>query len=401
MLSDAMPGLRLLRSYRREWLRGDLVAGLVLAAYLLPAGLGDASLAGLPPEAGLYACLFAGLVFWLFCSSRHTAITVTSAISLLVGTSLGDLAGGDAARYAALASATALIVAALGLRGLAAARGEPRELHLRDGHDRLQDRGGPAPRQHAAAQAPRVQGQPRRLLGADGARPLAPRRDEPHVSRPRRGRAGPADPRQAAAAEPPGVAPRPRGRHRRRALPRPGGPRGGPPRRGAAGPARARPARDPPLRREPAPAPGHGVLPARGGGDRRDRADVRPQARLPARQQPGVPRAGRQQPGRRPRARLPGERRDVAVAGQRGRRRPHAPLGPRGLRPHGRGHPLPRLSPARPAAARARRHRAHGGQRALQAVRPPALVALQPSRVRRRGGGDPRRAGLRASCGAS
>ena len=111
---DAVPGSRLLRSYRLEWLRGDLVAGLVLAAYLLPAGLGDASLAGLPPEAGLYACLFAGLVFWLFCSSRHTAITVTSAISLLVGTSLGDLAGGDAARYAALASATALLVAALG-----------------------------------------------------------------------------------------------------------------------------------------------------------------------------------------------------------------------------------------------------------------------------------------------
>jgi MFS superfamily sulfate permease-like transporter len=115
MLSDAMPGLRLLRSYRREWLRGDLVAGLVLAAYLLPAGLGDASLAGLPPEAGLYACLFAGLVFWLFCSSRHTAVTVTSAISLLVGTSLGDLAGGEAGRYAALASTTALLVALLGL----------------------------------------------------------------------------------------------------------------------------------------------------------------------------------------------------------------------------------------------------------------------------------------------
>jgi len=115
MPSDAVPGLRLLRSYRPEWLRGDLVAGLVLAAYLLPAGLGDASLAGLPPEAGRYACLFAGLVFWLFCSSRHTAITVTSAISLLVGTSLGDLAGGDGARYAALASATALLVAALGL----------------------------------------------------------------------------------------------------------------------------------------------------------------------------------------------------------------------------------------------------------------------------------------------
>jgi high affinity sulfate transporter 1 len=94
-------------------LRGDLVAGVVLVAYLLPAGIGDASLAGLPPEAGLYSCLSAGLVFWLFCSSRHTAVTVTSAISLLVGSSLGDLAGGDSSRYAALAAATALLVAVL------------------------------------------------------------------------------------------------------------------------------------------------------------------------------------------------------------------------------------------------------------------------------------------------
>ena len=115
MLSGSLPGLRQLRDYQGAWLRGDVVAGVVLAAYLLPAGLGDASLAGLPPEAGLYSCLFGGLVFWLFCSSRHTAVTVTSAISLLVGTSLGDLAGGDVARYAALASATALLVAALGL----------------------------------------------------------------------------------------------------------------------------------------------------------------------------------------------------------------------------------------------------------------------------------------------
>ena len=80
-----VPGLRWIRTYKRAWLRGDLVAGLILAAYLLPAGLADASLANLSPSAGLYACLFSGLVFWLFCSSRSTAITVTSAISLLVG----------------------------------------------------------------------------------------------------------------------------------------------------------------------------------------------------------------------------------------------------------------------------------------------------------------------------
>lgn len=108
-----MPALNWLRQYRPEWLRGDLVAGITLAAYLLPAGLGDASLANLPPEAGLYACLFGGLVFWLFCSSRHTAITVTSAISLLIGASLGEIAGGDTTRFGALASGTALLVAVI------------------------------------------------------------------------------------------------------------------------------------------------------------------------------------------------------------------------------------------------------------------------------------------------
>src|SRR5262245_49109371 len=113
MVSDALSGLRLLRSQPRGDLRRDLVAGVVLAAYMLPAGIGDASLAGLPPEAGIYSCLFAGLVFWLFCSSRHTAVTGTSAISLVVGVSLGPLAQGDPVRHAALASAVALLVAGL------------------------------------------------------------------------------------------------------------------------------------------------------------------------------------------------------------------------------------------------------------------------------------------------
>jgi SulP family sulfate permease len=102
----------------REWfpgytaaaLRPDLVAGLTLAAYLLPAGIGDASLAGLPPEAGLYACLFSGVIFWIFCSSRHTVITVTSALSLLTGASVAELSGGDPARHAALAACLALMV---------------------------------------------------------------------------------------------------------------------------------------------------------------------------------------------------------------------------------------------------------------------------------------------------
>src|ERR1044072_6222121 len=109
-----IPARAWLATYHRTWLRGDVIAGITLAAYLLPSAIGDASLAGLPPQAGLYACLFGGLVFWIFCSSRHTAIAVTSAISLLMGATLGEIAGSDPTRYAALASATALIVAALG-----------------------------------------------------------------------------------------------------------------------------------------------------------------------------------------------------------------------------------------------------------------------------------------------
>ena len=105
-LARVIPAFGWLRVYDRSWLRGDFFAGITLAAYLLPAGLGDASLANLPPEAGLYACLFGGLVFWLFCSSRHTVVTVTSAISLLTGASLGEIAGGDTTRFGALAAGT-------------------------------------------------------------------------------------------------------------------------------------------------------------------------------------------------------------------------------------------------------------------------------------------------------
>jgi high affinity sulfate transporter 1 len=105
-----IPALIWLRVYNRSWLRSDVIAGITLAAYLLPAALGDASLANLPPQAGLYACLFGGFVFWLFCSSRYTAASVTSAISLVIGSSLGEITGGNTMRFGALAAATALLV---------------------------------------------------------------------------------------------------------------------------------------------------------------------------------------------------------------------------------------------------------------------------------------------------
>src|SRR3982751_1214049 len=113
--SRALPVLQWMSEYQRAWLRPDLVAGLTLAAYLLPAGIGDASLAGLPPEAGLYACLFSGVGFWLFCSSKQTVITVTSALSLLIGASIGELSAGDPSRHAALAACPALLMGVIAI----------------------------------------------------------------------------------------------------------------------------------------------------------------------------------------------------------------------------------------------------------------------------------------------
>ena len=109
----AIPAVGWLRSYQPGWFALDLLAGVTLAAYLLPAALGDASLANLPPEAGLYACLFGGLVFWIFCASRQTALSVTSAISVVVGASLGEITGGNLMRFGTFAAATALLVAAI------------------------------------------------------------------------------------------------------------------------------------------------------------------------------------------------------------------------------------------------------------------------------------------------
>src|SRR6266404_7498530 len=108
--SRVFPAISWLRHYEHGWFRPDVAAGVTLAAYLLPSALADASLAGLPAQAGLYAVLFSGLVFWLFCSSRHTAVSVTSAISLLIGSSLAGIANGDSSRFSALAAGTAMLV---------------------------------------------------------------------------------------------------------------------------------------------------------------------------------------------------------------------------------------------------------------------------------------------------
>lgn len=109
------PPAQWLPTYRAKWLALDAVAGVTLAAYAIPVSLAYASLAGLPPQYGIYCYLVGGLGYALFGSSRQLAIGPTSAISMLVGTTVATMAGGDPERWADIAALTALVFAAMSL----------------------------------------------------------------------------------------------------------------------------------------------------------------------------------------------------------------------------------------------------------------------------------------------
>jgi SulP family sulfate permease len=99
--------------YRLSGLPSDAIAGVTLAAYAIPVSLAYAALAGLPPQIGIYGYLLGGLGYALLGASRHLAVGPTSAISLMIAASVGALAGGDAIRYAEIASLVAFAVAVL------------------------------------------------------------------------------------------------------------------------------------------------------------------------------------------------------------------------------------------------------------------------------------------------
>src|SRR6476660_9033406 len=105
------PPAHWLAGYRPSWFRHDLVAGITLAAYAIPVSLAYASLAGLPPQYGIYCYLVGGIAYALLGSSRQLAIGPTSAISMLVGTTVAGMAGGDVELGAQIAALTALVFA--------------------------------------------------------------------------------------------------------------------------------------------------------------------------------------------------------------------------------------------------------------------------------------------------
>ena len=104
------PVFRSLDGYRWSWLPRDVTAGILVVAIAIPLSMGMAEVAGMPPIAGLYSCVLPLIAYALFGSSRQLVIALDASTAAMVALAVAPLAGGDAARYAALAGLLALLV---------------------------------------------------------------------------------------------------------------------------------------------------------------------------------------------------------------------------------------------------------------------------------------------------
>jgi high affinity sulfate transporter 1 len=111
-LRRSIPGVRLALTYDRRWARPDAVAGVVLAAILVPQGMAYAELAGLPPVTGLYTTIACLVGYAVFGPSRILVLGPDSSISPMIFAAITPLvAAGDEHRAIALAGMLAVIVA--------------------------------------------------------------------------------------------------------------------------------------------------------------------------------------------------------------------------------------------------------------------------------------------------
>jgi len=113
MLGKIFPIFTWLPSYKKEWLRYDLVAGLTAAAVVIPKAMAYAAIAGLPLVIGLYTSLVPLVVYAIMGTSRPLSVTSTSTIAILSAGALGQVAaGGDSASLIAASATLALLTGA-------------------------------------------------------------------------------------------------------------------------------------------------------------------------------------------------------------------------------------------------------------------------------------------------
>ncbi len=121
-LTQLLPFLAWLPLLDKRTLRADALAGLVGAVIVLPQGVAFATLAGMPPEYGLYAAMVPAIVAALFGSSFHLVSGPTNALSILLFAQLAPLAEPASPQYVQLALTVTFLTGAmqlaLGLAGL-------------------------------------------------------------------------------------------------------------------------------------------------------------------------------------------------------------------------------------------------------------------------------------------
>jgi SulP family sulfate permease len=104
------PGLGVLVSYDRVWLRGDVLAGITVSAYLIPQVMAYAEVAGLPAITGLWACAPALLVYAVLGSSRQLSVGPESTTALMTAAGVGAIVGAAGDQYAEVAALLAMAV---------------------------------------------------------------------------------------------------------------------------------------------------------------------------------------------------------------------------------------------------------------------------------------------------
>ncbi|MFO1311714.1 MAG: SulP family inorganic anion transporter [Burkholderiales bacterium] len=112
-LARWLPGVAQLLDYPRGALRGDVVSGISVCVVMVPSVLAYAELAGVRPQAGLYAALGAMIFYALFTSTKRIVVGPDTTIALLAGSVVIPLAAGDPSRAANLAALLALMTGVL------------------------------------------------------------------------------------------------------------------------------------------------------------------------------------------------------------------------------------------------------------------------------------------------
>jgi MFS superfamily sulfate permease-like transporter len=109
MVRRFVPIVSWLPRYERAWISGDMIAGFTIWGLLVPEMIAYASLAGLPPQAGLYTLLASLVLYAVLGTSRHLVVAGTSASAVLVFSAVTALQPEDAATYASLAAGVIIL----------------------------------------------------------------------------------------------------------------------------------------------------------------------------------------------------------------------------------------------------------------------------------------------------